>query len=195
MKTVTIALIAALAFAGGIVPAAAQEAGDPIAECRAAHGANAQARIACLESAIARMQGRVQEAEQETVQAQQQAAQAQQQAALAQQQAEQAQQQAAASEPRRPRWSLPGFRAEQEAQIEAEREEVRVTIVRARYSRDGLGIFTTDDGKVWRETVAAPERRHLESNRTYEGAIHRGIFGYRLNLDGIRWEYKVEPLN
>lgn len=184
MKTVIFTLAVTLALAGAMRPAAAQQAGDPIAECRAAHVANAEARIACLELAIARMQGRLQEAEQEAVQAQQQAAQGRQHV-----------EQAAVEERRRPRWSVPGFRAEQDAERNAEREEVRVSIVRARYSRDGLGIFTTDDGKVWRETVAAPERRHLESDRTYVGTIHRNVFGYRLNIDGIRWEYRVEPLN
>ena len=144
---------------------------------RAAHGADSL--IACLEGAIARMQGRVVEAEQ--------------QAATAQQQAAEAQQQAAATTNRtRPSWSIPGFR---DAERAAEPEEARVQITRVRYGGDGLGLFTTADGQVWRETTAAPRRRWLETDETYEATIHRNIFGFRMNVDGIRWEYKVEPLN
>lgn len=179
MKTAFFALAATIALAL-VVPAAAQQAGaDPIATCRAAHAADPAARITCLESAIARMQGQVQEAEQ--------------QAATAQQQAATAQQQAAAAQSSRPGWSIPGFRASERA---AEPEEVRVQITRVRYGRDGYGLFTTADGQVWRETVTAPERRWLEADEApYEATIHRSILGFRMNVDGIRWEYKVEPLN
>lgn len=158
-------------------PAAAQTTEDPIAACRSAHGADAAARITCLETAIARMQGRVAAAEQEVAQAQQQVA------AATQPQAERS---------GRPAWALPGFRASQEA---TRAEEANVEIVRIRYGRDGYGIFTTADGQVWRETVAAPARRHLNPERTYQAVIHRSILGFRMNVDGIRWEYKVEPLN
>lgn len=177
MKTALFAIAATIGLAV-LVPAAAQQpSDDPIAACRTAHAANPDARIACLESAIARMQGRVQEAEQQVAAAEQQVAAAQQQAAAA---------------PSRPSWSIPGFRA---AERVAEPEEVRVQITRVRYGRDGFGFFTTADGQVWRETVTAPERRRLESGQTYEAVIHRGMLGFRMNVDGIRWEYKVEPLN
>lgn len=174
MKTALFTLALAIAAAGFAASSSAQQTGaDPIAECRAAHAADAQARINCLEQAIARMQGRVAEAEQQAAQAQQQA-----------------QQQPQASG--RPGWSLPGFRAPQNSD---EREEVRVQITRVRYTGDGFGLFTTADGKVWRETVAAPARRRLDADETYEATIHRGALGFRMNVDGIRWEYKVEPLN
>ena len=171
MKTIILALSATILLAAAVPAAAQQPAEDPIAACRAAHAANPEARIGCLEGAIARMQGRVQQAEQRV---------------------EQAQQQAAAAEPARPGWSIPGFRAAQRA---AEVEEVRVQITRVRYGRDGYGLFTTADGQVWRETVTAPARRRLEGGETYEAVIHRNILGFRMNVDGIRWEYKVEPLN
>jgi hypothetical protein len=189
MKTTTLALAAAIlsACASFAIPAAAQTpAPDPVASCRAAHGNNSEARIACLESAIQQMRGQVTAAEQS-------AAQAQQQAAQAQQQAEQAQQQAAAAQQSRPGWSLPGFRASQQAQQE---EQVRVQLVRIRYGRDGFGFFTTAEGQVWRETVASPSRVHLDPERTYEAVIDRGFMGgFRMNVDGVRWEFKVEPLN
>jgi len=178
MKTAIFTLAVAITMSLAVPAFAQQPADDPIAACRAAHAADQQARINCLEQAIARMQGRVVQAEQQAVQAQQQAA------AAAQQQ------QQARSD--RPGWSLPGFRAQQDAQ---EREEVRVQIVGIRYTGDGYGLFTTADGKVWRETVQAPRRRHLDPEETYEATIHRGILGFRMNVDGIRWEYKVEPLN
>lgn len=171
MKTALFALAATIALAVAVPTLAQEPAADPIATCRATHAADPEGRIACLESAIARMQGRVVEAEQ---------------------QAAAAQQQVAAAEARRPAWSIPGFR---DAQREAEAEEVRVQITRARYGRDGYGLFTTADGQVWRETVTAPERRHLEDGETYEAVIRRTILGFRMNVDGIRWEYKVEPLN
>ncbi|MCR6644313.1 MAG: hypothetical protein NVV62_07245 [Terricaulis sp.] len=170
----------ALAFMAGLwiaaPQAAAQQDADPVASCRAAHGADAAARITCLEAAIARMQGRVTEAEQHAAEAQQQVAQAEQRA-----------------ESGRPAWSLPGFRARQDA--EAGPQEARVQLVRIRYGRDGYGFFTTSEGQVWRETVAAPARRHLDTDQTYEAVIRSGMLGYRMHVDGIRWEYKVEPLN
>ena len=161
-----------------LAPAAAQTgAEDPVAACRAAHGSDATARIACLESAIQRMRGQV--------------AQAEQQAAAAQARAAEAQQQAEAQRSR-PSWSIPGFRAAQE---NAEPTSVRVELTRIRYGRDGFGIFTTADGQVWRETVSAPRRRHLDPEQTYQAEIRRTVLGYRMLVDGIRWEYKVEPLN
>lgn len=96
----------------------------------------------------------------------------------------------------RPAWSIPGFRAREQAEREQENEAVRVRIVRVTYGRDGLGRFVTEEGQTWRETVAAPERRWLENGRTYEGEISRGpIGGFRLNIDGIRFEYRVEPID
>lgn len=178
MKTVLFTLAAALAALTLAAPAAAQT-DDPVAACRAAHASDQQARIACLETAIARMQGRVAEAQQQATQAQQQAA--------------VAEERVAAAESGRPTWSIPGFRARERA---AEPEAVTVQLVRIRYGRDGHGFFTTSEGQVWRETVAAPTRRRLDPERTYEAVIDRGFMGgFRMNIEGITWEYKVEPLN
>lgn len=150
-------------------PAVAQTAGDPVTACREAHGGDANARIACLELAIERMGAASASAPSQTPR------------------------QVEAAQPSRPSWSIRGFRASQQAQQEG---SVRVQIVRIRYGRDGLGFFTTADGQVWRETVEAPERRHLDPEETYEAVIDRGVIGgFRMNVDGIRWEYKVEPLN
>lgn len=165
MKTVIFALAALLA--GSIVmsvPAFAQSADeDPVAACRSVHAANAEAHIACLESAIQRLREQSSE------------------------------QQAAAAAPERPAWSLPGFRERERA---AEVEEVRVQLVGVQYGRDGLGLFRTADGQYWRETTSAPARRRLDTDRTYEAVIERGVLGgFRMTVDGIRWEYKVEPLN
>lgn len=178
MRTILSALAVTLAAFALAAPAAAQTE-DPIAACRTAHAAAPEARIACLEGAITRMQGRVAEAQQQATQAQQQAA--------------VAEERVAAAESGRPTWSIPGFRARERA---AEPEAVTVQLVRIRYGRDGLGFFTTSEGQVWRETVAAPARRRLDPDRTYEAVIDRGFMGgFRMNIDGITWEYKVEPLN
>lgn len=73
---------------------------------------------------------------------------------------------------------------------------VRVRIVQVSYNHEGLGRFVTDEGQIWRETTPAPSRRHLEPGESYEAEIGPGLLGgYRMNVDGIRWEYKVEPLN
>lgn len=164
MKTVIFALAALLA--GSIimgVPAFAQGADeDPVAACRSVHAANAEAHIACLETAIQRLRESA------------------------------SQQQAASAEPGRPAWSLPGFRDRERA---AQAEEVRVQLVSVQYGRDGLGLFRTADGQYWRETTSAPARRRLDSDRTYDAVIERALLGFRMTVDGIRWEYKVEPLN
>jgi len=100
------------------------------------------------------------------------------------------------AEDRRPNWAIPGFRAREEA-ARAEDAVVRVSIVRVSYGRDGLGRFVTAEGQIWRETVAAPERRWLRAEEApFEGEISRGpLGGFRLNIDGIRWEYRIEPVD
>lgn len=96
--------------------------------------------------------------------------------------------QAAESEPQRRFVFSPSERAEQTPAI-------NVRIVQVSYNREGLGRFVTDEGQIWRETTAAPQRRRLEFGETYEAEISRSAFGgFRMNIDGIRWEYKVEPL-
>ncbi len=81
----------------------------------------------------------------------------------------------------------------------AEPEEtpaITVRIVRVAYDAEGLGRFVTEDGQIWRETTAAPRRRHLDPDETYTAVIDRGLLGgFRMNVEGIRFEYKVEPLN
>src|SRR5690606_25816510 len=73
-------------------------------------------------------------------------------------------------------------------QLESNRDtEVPVRIVSVSYDARGLGTFRMQDGQVWRETSAAPERYHLEPDREYTGRIVRGrLGGYRLHVDGVR---------
>jgi len=145
---------------------------DPVAACRAAHASDSSAHITCLEQAIQTLRG-VHEQEIAAV--------------------TEAAQQQIASQDRRPAWAIPGFRRREEEALE---ESVRVRITNVAYTRDGYGRFMTEDGQVWRETVTAPERRRLERGQSYEAVIDRGMFGgFRMNIDGIRWEYKVEPMN
>ncbi|MCL4713460.1 MAG: hypothetical protein KJZ75_01015 [Hyphomonadaceae bacterium] len=73
---------------------------------------------------------------------------------------------------------------------------VTVRIVQVSYNREGLGRFVTEEGQAWRETTPAPQRRWLDPDEDYTAQISRGMLGgYRMNVEGIRWEYKVEPLN
>lgn len=72
---------------------------------------------------------------------------------------------------------------------------IPVKIVGVRYMSDGRGVFTTDSGTVWRETVVTPTNQRLRPQREYTGVISRGIFGgFRLNVEGIVREFKVEPI-
>lgn len=76
---------------------------------------------------------------------------------------------------------------------DAVRIEVELTTVR--YDSEGRGIFTTSSGTVWRETVPSPARSRLDPRRTYQGVITTGLIGgFRLNIDGITRELKVEPI-
>ena len=73
------------------------------------------------------------------------------------------------------------------------RIEVELTAVR--YDADGRGVFTTSTGTVWRETVTSPTRSRLDPRRTYKGIITSGLMGgFRLNLEGVIRELKVEPI-
>lgn len=77
------------------------------------------------------------------------------------------------------------------------REPVRldVELTSIRYDNEGKGIFTTATGTVWRETVASPTRSRLDPKRTYRGVITTGLIGgYRLNVEGVVRELKVEPI-
>lgn len=73
------------------------------------------------------------------------------------------------------------------------RIEVELTAVR--YDADGRGVFTTSSGTVWRETVTSPTRSRLDPRRTYKGIITSGLMGgFRLNVEGVVRELKVEPI-
>lgn len=73
------------------------------------------------------------------------------------------------------------------------RIEVELTAIR--YDADGKGVFTTANGTVWRETVSSPMRARLDARRAYRGVITSGLMGgFRLNVDGVVRELKVEPI-
>lgn len=72
---------------------------------------------------------------------------------------------------------------------------IEVELTTARYDSEGRGIFTTSSGTVWRETVASPVRSRLDPRRTYKGVITSGLIGgFRLNIEGVTRELKVEPI-
>jgi hypothetical protein len=72
---------------------------------------------------------------------------------------------------------------------------IAVELTAVRYDADGKGVFTTANGTVWRETVAAPTRSRLDARRTYKGVITSGLMGgFRLNVEGVVRELKVEPI-
>lgn len=76
---------------------------------------------------------------------------------------------------------------------DAVRLEVELTSIR--YDQQGKGVFTTATGTVWRETVASPARSRLDPRKTYKGVITTGLIGgFRLNLEGVVRELKVEPI-
>lgn len=76
---------------------------------------------------------------------------------------------------------------------DAVRLEVELTSIR--YDQEGKGVFTTATGTVWRETVASPARSRLDPRKTYKGVITTGLIGgFRLNLEGVVRELKVEPI-
>jgi hypothetical protein len=70
-----------------------------------------------------------------------------------------------------------------------------VELISIRYDQEGKGVFTTATGTVWRETVASPARSRLDPRKTYKGIITTGMIGgFRLNLEGVVRELKVEPI-
>jgi hypothetical protein len=146
--------LATLALSGAAF-AQTSTGADPVAQCRAVHGATPSAHIACLEAALTQQLATATEVE--------------------------------APDARR----FPFSRAEPE-----DEPAITVRIVRVAYDSEGLGRFVTEDGQVWRETTAVPRRRHLDPGETYTAVIDRGLIGgFRMNVEGIRFEYKVEPLN
>lgn len=76
---------------------------------------------------------------------------------------------------------------------DVEDEELPVRIVATTYNSRGLGTFRMEDGQVWRETTASPERKHLDPEKQYAARIVRGkVGGYRMHVDGVRWMKTVE---
>jgi hypothetical protein len=72
-------------------------------------------------------------------------------------------------------------------------EPVTVQIASASYNALGIGTFRMEDGQVWRETEASPERRRLKPGTAYTAQIMPGrISGYRMHVEGVRWMKKVQ---
>jgi hypothetical protein len=150
----------------------APAAPDPIAACREAHGTDPAGHIACLERALQQRQNANMP---ETIQSRPVSAPRPVNASNA-----------APSVP-------PEFRAQPSRR---EVESIRVRIVRITYDNRGLGRFVTDQGQVWRETISSPERARLSPDRDYDALIERGVVGgFRMTVEGIRRELKVEPVS
>lgn len=168
--------VAALALLAAVP--AARAAADPIAACRAAHGADPAAHIACLEDAL-----RSQMPAKPAVAPAASAATA---AAVVP---------PGAAPPAQPT----GLGAEQakarQKPLDAAPERAEVRIVTSGYNADGLGTFRMADGQVWRETTPAPKRHKLKPNQEYAARIESSkLGGYRLYVEGKTWMYKVERL-
>jgi hypothetical protein len=148
--------------------AAAPAHADSIADCRAAHAGDAAAHIACLEDAL-----------RATTEAPAAAAKA-----------------TSVAAPTPPPAGLGAEQAKaRQRSADAPLEQAAVRIVAVRYTASGLGLFSMADGQVWLETVATPERHHLEPGREYAARIERGkLGGYRMYVDGVKWMHKVERL-
>jgi hypothetical protein len=74
-------------------------------------------------------------------------------------------------------------------------EPVRVRVVSATYTRQGLGMFRLEGGQLWRETMTSPAHLRLDPDTEYSARIERNRLGrYRMYVDGIRWMKRVERL-
>lgn len=181
---VTIALTA--------VAAAAAAGTDPIADCRAQHGGDSRAHIACLEDALrARVPAPLATPSPAVAKATPavEATPADSAGAVA---AAAAAAPVAGNEPT-------GLGAEQakarQRPLDAPPEQVSVRVVASSYNYEGLGTFRMADGQVWRETTPAPQRHKLKPGQEYPGRIETSkIGGYRMYLEGRTWMYKVERL-
>lgn len=172
-----------------LAAAASGAADDPVARCRAAHGGEPSAHIACLENAL-RAGAAGPAASTAAVPAPATAPAAERGVATSAAPAT-----AAAGAAAGPT----GLGAEQakarQKPLDAPPESVAVRIVSTAYNAAGLGIFRMDDGQVWRETTPTPARHHLDPQREYAARIEKSrIGGYRLYVDGVRWMHKVERL-
>lgn len=167
-------------------------AADPVADCRAAHGSDPEAHIACLEAALqgpgaqpaAETPVSAEPAQAETVPAIAEAEPTLVAPSVA----------ATAAEPLAPT----GMGAEQVRAAEesdATGEELVLHIVGTNYNSRGLGTFRTEEGQVWRETTPSPERRRLKPEKQYTARIVRSKFGgYRMHVDGVKWMKTVERI-
>jgi hypothetical protein len=146
----------------GLATAAAQ-AGDPVADCRAAHAADPSAHIACLERALGAPGPKAVAAA------------------------------SPSPGPRASASPKPSPIQELGALTPAERvSEVAVEIVSASYS-NGLGTFELADGQIWRETDKTPAQLRLDPGTHYRARIERGTLGgYRMYVDGVRRMLKVK---
>jgi hypothetical protein len=153
---------------------------DPAQICRERYAGDCEARIACLEAALA--------------------------AALGADAAEDDAGRDAADEAVTPVVS-DGDREEKSSGLGAEQiraqprpeeaaiDTAPVRIVLSRYDAQGKGTFLMEDGQVWQETMAAPRRMRLDPDRQYDARIERGkLGGYRLYVDGIRGMLTVRRL-
>lgn len=162
-----------------VTSGAAQAADDPVSRCRDAHGGDAPAHIACLESALRADAAGVTTNKRSPTAAFAPAPAVPSPAAVA---------------------SAPtGLGAEQakarQKPLDAAPESVEVKIISTSYNVAGLGIFRMADGQVWRETTPTPARHHLDPQREYAAHIEKSrLGGYRLYVDGVRWMHKVERL-
>lgn len=70
-----------------------------------------------------------------------------------------------------------------------------ISFIAVRYDADGRGVFRTDSGSLWRETVVTPKTQRLRPGQRYTGVITRSVLGgFRLNVEGVVREFKVEPI-
>ena len=174
------------------VAAVASAATDPIAECRARHGNDPAAHIACLEDAL---RSRV-----PTPSATPSPAVVTPTAAVEAKPAANAGAMATAATAASAASAKPtGLGAEQakarQRPLDAPPERSDVRIVSSSYNSEGLGTFRMADGQVWRETTPAPQRHKLKPGQEYAGRIETSkIGGYRLYVEGRTWMYKVERL-
>jgi len=181
LATVLLTALATIASAGT----------DPIAECRARHGGEPTAHIACLEDALrARVQTPAASSSPGTAAAR---------PAVDTTTAGAAAVAAAAVTVPAASPGPTGLGAEQakarQRPLDAPPERVDVRIVSSGYSYEGLGTFRMSDGQVWRETTPAPQRHRLKPAQQYPARIETSkLGGYRMYVEGRTWMYKVERL-
>ena len=184
-----------------VAAAVAGAADDPVARCRAAHGSDAPAHVACLEDALRTVGASPTTPEPASLPpavSNGSAAPAA-VAAAATAAASAATSDVPAATASGSAGGPTGLGAEQakarQRPADAAPESVEVRIVSTGYNAAGLGVFRMADGQVWRETTPTPARHHLDPQREYAARIEKSrLGGYRLYVDGVRWMHKVERL-